>query len=297
MEFITLLLDVLIGIVGFGVSALVVILKLILALIGGIVVGVKLRSILAFAIAAGFLFFFPWAIIFTPFVPKRQPKLDKYLRNHPDFKGKDPVISSIMALSAIVAKADGQITKEEVNLIKATVSYEFNLSAEAMNEYEGAFVYGRDNPDTYPMFTKTLSVCSQSRISQVIFMLIRLSIKDDNTIKPECINILKNISFNLGVSEAHFIFLVNYATGGPSSYGQQTESPELLIKKYSQVLGVSEDASMNEIKKAYRKLVKEYHPDKFADGSMPDSYVEMAKSKIIEINEAYEYLQKVKDKA
>ncbi len=296
MEVVTLLLDVLIGIVGFGMSLIVLVLKLVLAVVGGIIVAVKRKNFLAFWVAAAFLFFFPWAIIFTPFVPARRPKLDKSLRTHPAFQGKDPVVSSIMALSAIVAKADGQITKEEINLIKSTISYEFGMSPEDINEYEGAFLYGRDNPESYTLFTQTLSLCSQNRISQVVFLLIRLSIKEDNSIKPECESVLKNIALHLGVSEAHFLFLMNYATGNTSSYGQQTESPEILIRKYSQVLGVSENASMNEIKKAYRKLVKEYHPDKFAEGSMPDSYVEMAKSKIIEINEAYEYLQSVKGK-
>ncbi len=137
MEILTLLLDVLIGIIGFGVSAVVLILKLVLALIGGVIVGVKRKSLVAFFITLGFLLFFPWAIFFTPFIPSRKPKLDKSLRSHPDFRGKDPVVSSIMALSAMVAKADGQITKEEINLIKATISYEFNLTSEEINEYEG----------------------------------------------------------------------------------------------------------------------------------------------------------------
>ena len=68
----------------------------------------------------------------------------------------------------------------------------------------------------------------------------------------------------------------------------------MLIKKYSEVLGVSEQADMSEIKRAYRKLVKQYHPDQQAADSMPDNYRNFAEQKIIEVNEAYEYLKKVK---
>ena len=77
-------------------------------------------------------------------------------------------------------------------------------------------------------------------------------------------------------------------------FGAGYTTQEDLVKKYSEVLGVSEEASMAEIKRAYRKLVKEYHPDKLASGSVPPEYIEFANKKIRDINEAYEYLEKVK---
>ena len=53
-------------------------------------------------------------------------------------------------------------------------------------------------------------------------------------------------------------------------------------------LGVSEGASQEEIKQAYRKLAKKYHPDRYANSPMK---VE-AEKKMREINEAYDYLSK-----
>ena len=57
------------------------------------------------------------------------------------------------------------------------------------------------------------------------------------------------------------------------------------------VLGVSENATQDEIRKAYLDLVKKYHPDRYADGPMKD----MANEKLKEINQAYELLTKKKD--
>lgn len=54
------------------------------------------------------------------------------------------------------------------------------------------------------------------------------------------------------------------------------------------VLGVSENATQEEIRKAYLALVKKYHPDRYADGPMKD----MANEKLKEINQAYEMLTK-----
>ena len=54
------------------------------------------------------------------------------------------------------------------------------------------------------------------------------------------------------------------------------------------VLGVKEGASYDEIKKAYRELVKKYHPDRYRNNPLAD----LADEKMREINEAYEYLMK-----
>lgn len=50
------------------------------------------------------------------------------------------------------------------------------------------------------------------------------------------------------------------------------------------VLGVSPDASDSEIKRAYKELVKKYHPDKYQDNPLS----EIAEEKMAEINEAYD---------
>ena len=54
------------------------------------------------------------------------------------------------------------------------------------------------------------------------------------------------------------------------------------------VLGISEDATQEEIRAAYLALVKKYHPDKYTDNPLK----ELANEKLKEINEAYELLTK-----
>ena len=59
--------------------------------------------------------------------------------------------------------------------------------------------------------------------------------------------------------------------------------------KYYRILGLKDGASQEEIKKAYRQLAKEHHPDKFVNAS--DSEKKYHESKMKEINEAYENLK------
>ena len=58
------------------------------------------------------------------------------------------------------------------------------------------------------------------------------------------------------------------------------------MKDPYETLGVSKNASQDEIKKAYRKLAKKYHPDNYANNPLAD----LAAEKFKEINEAYEAL-------
>lgn len=60
------------------------------------------------------------------------------------------------------------------------------------------------------------------------------------------------------------------------------------MKNPYEVLGVKEGASEEEIKKAYRELVKKYHPDQYRDNPLE----KLAEEKLREINEAYDYLMK-----
>lgn len=55
-----------------------------------------------------------------------------------------------------------------------------------------------------------------------------------------------------------------------------------------EVLGISENASDEEIKKAYKELVKKYHPDKYQNNPLSD----LAEEKLQEVNEAYDMLMK-----
>jgi len=77
-----------------------------------------------------------------------------------------------------------------------------------------------------------------------------------------------------------------YRQGG--SY-QRTGTYTSNRSRYYRILGLKDGASQEEIKKAYRQLAKEHHPDKFANAS--DTEKKYHESKMKEINEAYENLK------
>ena len=303
------LLELLGGILGFGMNLIMWIIRIVLALIVAGIAAIKGRN----ALVWGFLtLFIPWTFIIIFFVGKKYPKLPRQLREHPAFVGKDPAVASIMALSAIIAKANGTISKEEIKFIKEFFMKQFHLGPQEINGYADAFDYGKTHPEEYNVFAEVVKgYCSAWTLNMLAYLFVGISIQGEDNGQKE--SETKKILYALGILPYEYERLKAYLTGNRTGYGQgaygaygqgsygqsgyqgyygQAQSNESLIKKYTAVLGVSENASLQEVKKAYRKLVKEYHPDKLAASGMPDDYVEFANAKIREINEAYEYLEK-----
>ena len=77
---------------------------------------------------------------------------------------------------------------------------------------------------------------------------------------------------------------------GDSNYQRTTNTYTTDKSKYYTILGLNKNASQDEIKKAYHKLAKEHHPDKFVNSS--DSEKKYHENKMKEINDAYENLTK-----
>ena len=71
---------------------------------------------------------------------------------------------------------------------------------------------------------------------------------------------------------------------------QESASAVTLEEQYYAVLGLEKGASFDEIKKAYRKLSMQYHPDKV--GHLGDEFTGVAEEKMKEINVAYGYFEK-----
>lgn len=290
------------GLISVGFNIIIVLISIILAFLAAIVATFKGRSAILWGLLT--LLFFPTFFIVL-IIPRKMPRFNSYLKNEPAFMDKNPVAASIMALAAIVAKSDGVVSKDEINLIRRFVIENFRMSKQELNSYEGAFNYGKDHPDEYEEFIRIIRIYYSRKDYIIAISYLLLSIAHcDSKMKPEEEQKLKQIITHLGLSLYEYESINNYFVNGEfggyggSSYDRpsyERYDSRDRVKKYAQILNVSPEASLSEIKKAYREMAKKYHPDKMASEGMPDSYMEYANKKIAEINEAYEYLKRYKE--
>ncbi len=98
--------------------------------------------------------------------------------------------------------------------------------------------------------------------------------KADNVIHPAEIEFLEAVARIFGFSDDEFLRIRAHHLGPEAS------DPYL-------ILGVAHDATDEEVKRAYRALVRENHPDRLIAQGVPQEFLDMANDKLAAINEAY----------
>ena len=81
--------------------------------------------------------------------------------------------------------------------------------------------------------------------------------------------------------------------GQPRCRDDQRQAPgqgPTLQQSYA-TLGLESNAGDQEVKRAYRKLVSKYHPDKLISQGLPDEMMEVSKRRVREINAAYDMIK------
>jgi DnaJ like chaperone protein len=125
---------------------------------------------------------------------------------------------------------------------------------------------------------------------KVMEYLLNLAFIDNDFSKAEYM-ITEDIANALEIKRADF---ENMIAQFEQFYAQQTDTKELSLEKACKVLNVSIHDDMVTIKKQYRTLVKQNHPDIITGKGASQSIIDEATKKLQEINEAYEILKKEK---
>ena len=187
--------------------------------------------------------------------------------------------AALFACLAKLAKADGRVDEAEVQKIEEIISKKLNLSGEHRNFAINIFQKAKDDKNSFEAYASNLyKILSSSPNSLLVFyeILFELALAD-GILHPKEDELLKKIPF---------IFKFD-----KSVYDNFYEKYVSQNKSYYKVLGVEENSSFKDIKKSYLKKRKEFHPDTLIGKGLPEEFIEKAKEKFIEIQEAYEELE------
>lgn len=192
--------------------------------------------------------------------------------------------AALFACLAKLAKADGRVDESEVQKVEEIISKKLNLSGEHRNFAINIFQKAKDDKNSFEAYASNLyKILSSSPNSLLVFyeILFELALAD-GILHPKEDELLKKIPF---------IFKFD-----KSVYDNFYEKYVSQNKSYYKVLGVEENSSFKDIKKSYLKKRKEFHPDTLIGKGLPEEFIEKAKEKFIEIQEAYEELEKIHQK-
>ncbi|MDX1634394.1 MAG: co-chaperone DjlA [Marinobacter sp.] len=207
-------------------------------------------------------------------------------------------LESVFAVMGALCKADGVVTRDEIRVAE-TLFDRFRLSGAQREAAKNAFARGKaPGFDLDAELQHFLRASGRQPALLQMFLQVQVSaIAADGDIHPAEHEMLLRIARGLGLPESQVDQLEAMLRGAHSgATGAQPSSASQIQDAY-RVLGVSPDASDAEIKKAYRKLMSENHPDKLAGRGLPESMRDMAEQKTREISHAYDVIKDARKSA
>ena len=204
---------------------------------------------------------------------------------------RESQLGLFIALVAKVAKADGRVHELEAQLISNMfddISKIFDEKEKTRAIMKEIFNEEKQRTDDTKEIAQALNkLLGRSLIKrkQFVGFLIQLAFVDGGISSDEE-KVLREIMHELNIAPEIYDEIVNKFENIMKNK-QQTMSPE----KAYEILGVKESDDMNTIKKAYRKLIREYHPDIISSQDKDESYMEEATAKTQEINQAYQVIK------
>lgn len=185
----------------------------------------------------------------------------------------------LVASMAKMAKADGHISKEEIERIDQFFA-QLGFQGEAKKAAQDIFRKEKDSDSDIGAYFEQFSKITEADLSQaqILYTILLEIAKADGHIHEAEVEILR-------LAESKLRLPVGYTD---REIGSQHSS----VKHAAEVLGVSESASEAEIKKAFRDKCKKMHPDVLRSQGLPDELVQYAGAQIQSFTEAKDTMLK-----
>lgn len=207
--------------------------------------------------------------------------------------------TATFSVMGYVAKADGAISQDEIAAVESIMAH-MQLGADQRRTAINLFRQGKNQDfpldDVLNQFVKE---CHRSTnlIRMFVEMLVITAMADGELHQTEK-RILLYVCDRVGYPRDEFERIVRTSQArqrsGKRGDGLRGNEPSHTREAYD-VLGVTKKASDEEVKKAYRRLLSQYHPDKLVSKGLPEEMMKFATEKTGEITRAYETIKEARN--
>jgi len=183
---------------------------------------------------------------------------------------------AVIALGAKMSKADGRVTRDEVRAFREV----FHVPPDEMRNVARIFDLAKRDVAGYEVYARQIGRLlrnDQGLLEELIDALFHIA-KQDGGVHPLELEFLANVARIAGLSDEHFQRLkashLDEDDGDP--YG---------------ILGVPRNADDDTLRRAWKRLVREHHPDALVARGLPPDFMRLAERKLAAINAAYDRIR------
>ena len=182
----------------------------------------------------------------------------------------------VIALGAKMAKADGVVTRDEIAAFRDV----FHVPPHETQNVARVFNMARRDARGFEPYARQIAGMFQDRravLEELLHCLFHIA-KADGVVKDSELDYLRRVATIFGFSEAEFESL------RAAEIGPDKADPY-------QILGVDRDVDDDAVKSAYRRLLRENHPDTLMAQGMPQEFIDVANDRMATINAAYDRIK------
>lgn len=217
-------------------------------------------------------------------------------RRHSE-NGNSYFLDGLSGMLAKIAKADGHVSKSEISVVEK-VFISLDLSEAKLKRCKDVFRAAKDDNEPIETYAFKFTENSSRDARRLAYEILWEVAVADGNLSPAVDNQLRRVvrALGLGIEMYYYYHRIHTAgtSGANNGYTGRRASAESELDDAYRTLGCSPSDSDDEVRAAYRRQAKKYHPDKLRAEGVPESIIEKATQTMAKINNAWNIVRKAR---
>lgn len=195
--------------------------------------------------------------------------------------------SATFSIMGHIAKSDGQVTEDEIASCKNIMT---QMQLDEQQRETAVKLFNEGKKSDFPLdevLVQLRQECHRRTSLIQVFLEIQITTAmADGHLHTNERKLIHHIGVKLGIPRAEIDRLFHF------SQHHAATTPQQSLSEAYKLLGVTKESTDAEIKKAYRRLMSQHHPDKLIAKGLPEEMIKLATEQTSEIKLAYEQIKK-----